>query len=287
MKYFPFLRAKRGELKALEELAPDVRSAILPVFLVDSDEPPDYSDQFYCHAGNLDDSASLQNLLEVWEPGVTAPAATMLLVPLDFVSQFAVKDSPELNVLVDLGDMRDFPQGVLNYIVSAIVDARSRCGNLASFGILGTSIPESMSGVEKGQTRIPRLEWQVFLELRKKKIHNLSFADYGIRNPNSATDFRPYYKPGAKILYSTDLETIIMKGGSLQHGKGFGQYKDLASLLVSCPEYKGSDFSHGDAFIEQCAQGTASTGNQERWIREGTNHHITLVVRQLANLPGS
>jgi Beta protein len=49
----------------------------------------------------------------------------------------------------------------------------------------------------------------------------------------------------------------------------------------------GAGFSPGSAYIESCRTGGASTGNLSTWRWVGTNHHMTKVVNDLANLHGS
>lgn len=48
-------------------------------------------------------------------------------------------------------------------------------------------------------------------------------------------------------------------------------------------EFYGREFSWGDNFIFECAQGV-HTGNLRQWVTVDTNHHIRLVSEQLANL---
>lgn len=97
------------------------------------------------------------------------------------------------------------------------------------------------------------------------------------------------------IRYTTDEEFLIVKGGAVRdvkrngevvaEGRGYEQMVDLCRVLINLPEYSGADFSWGDRYIWDCANGTASHGNATTWRQFATNHHLTFVVHQLANHP--
>ena len=59
-------------------------------------------------------------------------------------------------------------------------------------------------------------------------------------------------------------------------------------LLVGRPYFKGAGFSAGDRYISDVAKGakqnleTARTGNPEKWLQAGINHHMTLASRQVS-----
>jgi hypothetical protein len=72
-----------------------------------------------------------------------------------------------------------------------------------------------------------------------------------------------------------------------------------ANILRAHPTFYGAGFSTGDQFIE--AKGlyfneymqalsqnpkkrVGGTGNAEQWLRAGINHHIAVVVDQIAKL---
>lgn len=67
-------------------------------------------------------------------------------------------------------------------------------------------------------------------------------------------------------------------------GPGAAQWPANAMLLCERPEFCGADFSAGDSYIASRAQMGASTGNPSTWLAASVNHHMTFVVRQMANL---
>jgi hypothetical protein len=84
-------------------------------------------------------------------------------------------------------------------------------------------------------------------------------------------------------MYTAQDDWLIVKGRNVRQ-YGFDQYFELCRALVGRPEYYGRDFSWGDNFIAQCATRELGPGNATTWRKVGTNHHLTVVVRALANM---
>jgi hypothetical protein len=110
------------------------------------------------------------------------------------------------------------------------------------------------------------------------------FGDYAIAHP-VPTELDPRtMRMSASIRFTTDEDWLIVKGKNVRQ-YGFDQYFELCRTLVGLPEYLGENFSWGDRFIARCARGSAGPGNATTCRKVGTNHHLTLVARQLAT-PG-
>jgi len=84
-----------------------------------------------------------------------------------------------------------------------------------------------------------------------------------------------------------------MRGEGIRNdGPGLSQFPANATLLCERPEFQGEDFSRGDRYIKEMAlelekNGSGRTGNLRTWLQATINHHLTLTVRQIANLFGS
>lgn len=70
-------------------------------------------------------------------------------------------------------------------------------------------------------------------------------------------------------------------------GRGYAQYAGHAKLLYEKKEFSGKEFSYGDTYIDRLRNRLDGTGSAETLLRAGINHHITLVVNQIANLFGT
>lgn len=120
-----------------------------------------------------------------------------------------------------------------------------------------------------------------------KKIPQLGFGDFTIEPPEFAPsmDMRKI-KPAARLIYSTDNNWIVYKGSAFRDNPG--QMYDICSYFVlKSGFFMGESFSNGDMRIYQCANRNGTNGNLTTWKQAGINHHITLVVQQLANLTAS
>ena len=71
-----------------------------------------------------------------------------------------------------------------------------------------------------------------------------------------------------------------------QDGPGFAQFPANAQLLCERPEFCGANFSYGDQYIEEMGMQVEKPGNAMTWLCAGINHHMTLVVHQIAKLFG-
>ncbi|MEJ8546416.1 beta family protein [Brevibacillus borstelensis] len=163
-----------------------------------------------------------------------------------------------------------------------------------SFSLMGTSMPSSLRMKANTLGNLPRNEFDVYKQLVSIRggLGRLpSFGDYTINN-NTYTNFDPsMMQVAATIRYTTADKFLIFRGASTKGtaNGGFQQYISLAQDVVKHPDYYGRSYSYGDGYIYDCAHqlNGVSTGSHETWRRAGVNHHLTLVINELANLHGS
>ncbi|HEV2494956.1 MAG TPA: beta family protein [Terriglobia bacterium] len=155
----------------------------------------------------------------------------------------------------------------------------------------GAFPPDLTKWTAPGTYREPRRDWLAWrgeIELAEGVVRKPAFSDYGI--------YHPTYKPppgfpnfSASIRYTSDDAWIVMRGEGVQNpgGAGFDQYPANAQLLCGMDEFRGPGFSAGDAYILARANHPSRTGNASTWLQAGFNHHMTLVVSQIASLFGT
>lgn len=137
---------------------------------------------------------------------------------------------------------------------------------------------------------IPRLDWTNWVYLSKNKTFSRdpSFGDYAIQHPiyKESTQFFP---PTTSIKYAINDSWLVMKGKKLD----FKLYLANADILSKDKRFYGENFSQGDKYITEKAKHFATyakdpkiggTGSTETWLTAGINHHLALVVNQIANL---
>lgn len=192
--------------------------------------------------------------------------------------------------ILDLGAPNFEPiEGFVEVLGAIITDLPHR-EEWRSFSIIGTAFPSSMAEVERGLSIKPRNEWKLYKylvnRLQALDIRIPTFGDYAINHPDLLPlDFR-IVKPSASVRYTIDDNWLIAKGSNVRE-YGMGQYRELCKSVINSQYYFGQNYSMGDRYIYDCAQGTASTGNLSTWRWVGTNHHLTKVVHDVANLFGS
>lgn len=191
------------------------------------------------------------------------------------------------DILIDLGiiDENKNSQSIINRL-----SKMPYIGKWRSFVLTGGAFPKDLRDFEKhGHYPIKRLDWNLWKEIvaSKKLKRNPSFSDYTIQHP-IYDKFIPGANPSASIRYTNDDQWEVLRGEGLKNkkGSGFKQYPAQAQLLVQQSFFKGTDYCFGDTYITEMAKPKAeTTGNPKTWLTAGINHHITLVARQIANLP--
>jgi hypothetical protein len=188
------------------------------------------------------------------------------------------------DLILDLGDI-GVEVGRATLVARSVLSAAPRIREWRRVVLAAASFPENLSDVSAATTsRLQRLEWQLWtrLQRRPKSLPRaLVFGDYAIAHP-VPTELDPRtMRMSASIRYTTPDEWLIVKGRNVRQ-YGFDQYYELARELAKLPEYSGESFSWGDAFIARCARGDSGPGNATTWRKVGTNHHLTLVARELS-----
>ncbi|MEC7120672.1 MAG: beta family protein [Pseudomonadota bacterium] len=160
--------------------------------------------------------------------------------------------------------------------------------NFSKVIIAGSSIPKDLPRTEYNPFGFePRIDWLGFLDFMTAHQANIKhpvFADYSTSHPEEAEPM-PYVNPNAKIRY-TISDNYMFAVGYQVNTHGFDQYFNMSAIVINSPYFLGGNFSAGDKYLEDCANQKVSCGNMETWVKVGHNHHITFVVKQIANLYG-
>jgi hypothetical protein len=201
------------------------------------------------------------------------------------LGRFRLPDNQRPDLLLDLGDLGS-DLGRATLLARSVIASTPSSDLWRRFILAGASFPENLSDVNASTTTtLPRVEWDLWERLRRRRGSlrpDAIFGDYAITNP-VVTELDPrMMRMSASIRYTTSQEWLVVKGRNVRQ-YGFDQYYELARLLVDLPQFAGEEFCWGDRFIARCARGETGPGNATTWRKVGTNHHITLVVRELAN----
>lgn len=222
-------------------------------------------------------SAAIRLLVE----DIALPAKTVL--PLStLLTQIGARPDRS-HLLLDFRGLKEDDVAVATTRALACIRSVSRLAKWKHIVILGSGMPDSLSGIRtRSQAEVPRVELDLWENVGAglKEIQPL-FGDYGVVNPEFMEQMDPRtMKPSAKIRYTLERNWLVLKGGSFRDDPG--QFRSMAALLESQPGYCGQKFSWGDDYIAGCRT-RAGVGNLETWVRVDTSHHIEFVSRQIAS----
>ena len=196
----------------------------------------------------------------------------------------------ELDLIVDLRAQNFEPY---NIFAHALIAALGRLGNLYEFRnlvLLATAIPESLAKIAKGTDEISRHDWLFYNDLLASLPSGMrkpNYGDHTIVHPDfTAMDMRKV-KSAGKLVYTTPHTWATRKGGAFREDPA--QMHTHCQHVVSEPAfaYRGENFSSGDRYIADCAKNKVGPSNHTRWKEVAINHHITVVVDDLAILSGT
>jgi hypothetical protein len=123
------------------------------------------------------------------------------------------------------------------------------------------------------------MTWQTLLS--ENQSLNITFADYGVRNPSSSDESMCCPNANGKIRYTIDKQYFIARGYPLNTGLKGHQSHGLAQAVINSEHYLGSKFIWGDEQIFLYSNPEYKPGNPKTWITIDTNHHIETVVMEI------
>lgn len=192
-----------------------------------------------------------------------------------------------VHVVIDFQDQIPRSIAVALAAIRPVLRRFPEANRWASLTVAGTGMPVGTAEIgANNAAELPRLEWLLWNSLNESDYRRPSFGDYAVQHPNPLSDFNPLYMDSAaQLRYTIPRSWLIARGRGVRRA-GNSQIQDLARQVVAHPEYSGTDFSWGDGWLEDCAEGRVPPGNQAVWRKVTTNHHLTFVARQLANRVG-
>ncbi|WP_456726491.1 beta family protein [Bradyrhizobium sp. USDA 3397] len=188
----------------------------------------------------------------------------------------------ESDLIVDLGSPNYEPYDDFADALIAALDALGDLSAFRTYAILGCAYPETVPLDKPGGVLI-RHDWQFFKTFIGKlratdRVPN--YGDYTIVNPQFTPKDMRLIKAGGKVVYTSNGEWFIRKGGSFRDNPS--QMHDHCAFIVSSGRFRGASFSDGDNFIELCSRRAVGPSNQPFWKQVAINHHIMHVLEDLS-----
>ena len=205
------------------------------------------------------------------------------------LDELGVEQKDDVDFLLDCGSIYGMPGPVLTATMRAAVLAVPQVADWRTLSIAAGAFPVNMVPFTAGAVgRTPRTAWSSWNAMITGRLPRVpTFGDYGISHPDYPTLDAALMRPSATLKYTADDEWVLLRGRSVRGRRygGFGQFQTHCQQLIAMPEYCGRNFSWGDEYIDDCAQGNASTGNLETWVRVGVNHHLVKATSQCSAVP--
>ncbi len=195
-------------------------------------------------------------------------------------------DPSKIKLLIDFGDVSKQSHhidGMIKNAKQAIYLTRQI--GFSQFMLAGCSLsPFIPSAVKTVNTtglvlRKEMLTWRTLLS--ENPLLNITFADYGVRNPSSSDEPIKNPNTNGKVRYTIEKEYFIARGPPLNSGLKFNKFNHLAGIVVASDKYLGSSFSWGDEQLSLYSDPEHKTGNYTTWVSIDTNHHIESVVMEV------
>jgi len=197
----------------------------------------------------------------------------------------AVGDHGAVDLILDYGVFGESAP-TMEDVISLIPDV----GSWRSLTWAAGAFPQNLQEYTPGRHTRDRADWQAYKsQVSSSELMRLpAFGDYTVQY-GAYKEPPEHSNPSASIRYALEDEWVIMRGEGLfnDDAPGHEQYCANAILLSESDEFYGANFSYGDSYIHDVAQGIKDHGNPETWIRAGINHHITVTCRQVAGLASS
>ncbi len=241
-------------------------------------------------ADNIENKEAIAKELEIDGRGVSIrlPITTLAQSDLDnlITSLVAILKITieEINLIIDFESPNYEPIDNFTQLIISLILRSPYFDRWNSITILGSSFPSSMAEVSIGLNILPRNEWILYQSVfdHFSNVRNIKFGDYAINHPDLIQMDMRKIKPSASVRYSLERDWLIGKGVNVRDN-GYEQYRELCRQIIQSHNYAGENFSAGDKYIYDCANGDVPTSNLTKWRTVGTNHHIERVVSDLSS----
>jgi hypothetical protein len=199
------------------------------------------------------------------------------------VAEARCKNS-DVDLIVDLERIRrEYVPDVRSQVFDLLA-ATDQVEPYRSITLVGSSLPMNLDGIPQGEDReVPRLElnlWRDVVAVRRR-LRAPSLGDYLTVRPEYEDRQANFKHINAKIFYTTEETTRVVRGKSRLIEKLEDQYPGLAARLESSGAFMGPSYSWGDGLIAACARGRWNSGQPMTWVSISISHHLELVPSQI------
>jgi hypothetical protein len=214
--------------------------------------------------------------------------ADLLEGSLDAIKGLFELDSDAIDLFLDVGSVFGSSAATVAQMHRANIGLIPDLQSWRTLTVVSSAFPLSLAPLTRNQwnpaSRNDWRGWRLVVTGPRRLDRLPAFGDYVIAHPQLPPEGRATIL--AQLRYAIADSWLIWKGENVfTSQRGFNQFLDLCEDLIERDEFRGANFSQGDAEIYEKATTGGSPGNAESWRRIGTNHHLETVLDQIANLP--
>lgn len=197
-------------------------------------------------------------------------------------------DRADVDLIIDLESVHESSTAIVSSTLRSCISMLPYINNWRTLITVSGSFPSGIASLTRDTwNTVARSDWSGWRQLitGTRRIDRIPYyGDYCIAHPSLPPTGRATIL--GQLRYTTPDHFLVWKGHNVfTHKNGFGQFYDICASIVSRPEFSGTAFSWGDSEIEERAARRGSSGNAETWRKLATNHHMEMVLSQIANLP--
>src|ERR1700677_4632771 len=175
-------------------------------------------------------------------------------------------DTDEVDPILDIGSVVNTSAGTVSQMHRANIDLIPDLDEWRTLTVSASAFPIGLAPLVRDEWNIvPRLDWRGWRGLvqgNRRPRRLPAFSDYSIAQP--ALPAEGIATILAQLRYATPDTWMVWKGRNAIT-EGFDQFFAICADLVTRPEYRGENFSWGDAEIALKATNDGSCGNAQTW----------------------
>jgi hypothetical protein len=186
----------------------------------------------------------------------------------------------DCDVVIDAGLVSGGGAAVQASVATTVLSALPRASEWRSLVVAFSAFPELLGNVVAPDSvgSIPRTDAAAFTHLTTNwDVRPLTYADYGVGVPTYAD---VPYAPIPNIRYALDGEWRVHRARTRSNPSP--QYVSLAQALAASDYFAGADFSPGDKYIADVANGSDGPGNAASYLKAAMSRHFHVVLHSLA-----
>lgn len=191
----------------------------------------------------------------------------------------------QVDVILCAGHLPALGAGVIDPVVTHALQHFPGVGTWRSVTLASSAAPRDHTGLALGPNTVPRLDWQLWQNVRAAVPFQVDYGDHGIGHPDMTEP------PGVAMAratvsarYTRDNDWLVIKGRPTSGATGLpmrAQYRAHANTFQADPGFGGLPACWGDTRVVQFATSLTSSGSRTSWVELSANRHIELVVDRL------